>query len=42
MIKNGLISFDFEKLPGMGEMMRNIPKEADDRELPKVQAMINP
>jgi signal recognition particle subunit SRP54 len=39
--KMGSLRSVFEKLPGMGEMMKQIPPEAfDDRELQKVEAMI--
>jgi signal recognition particle subunit SRP54 len=39
--KMGSLRSVFEKLPGMGEMMKQIPPEAfDDRELKKVEAMI--
>ena len=39
--KMGSLRSLMERLPGMGEMLRQIPKEAlDDRELLKVQAMI--
>lgn len=42
MIKQmGSLRSIFDRLPGMGEMLRNIPPEAlDDRELKKVEAMI--
>jgi signal recognition particle subunit SRP54 len=42
MIKQmGSLRTIFEKLPGMGEMLKNIPPEAlDDRELMKVESMI--
>ncbi|MFT4977508.1 MAG: signal recognition particle subunit SRP54 [Myxococcota bacterium] len=40
--KMGSLRSIFEKLPGMGEMLGNIPAEAlDDRELMKVEAMIH-
>ena len=39
--KMGSLRSLFEKIPGMGGMMSQIPKEAlDDRELLKVQSMI--